>query len=133
MRTCLSDLPLKKHNQIIKSTSIPKFFISVESYEMNKEIGTAFYCIEIGFVHDDQCVSHYVTKRFSEIEKLDQILRKRYLLSDFPPKRFISKNDPSFLAKRANSLQEYFSKMSQIKDIINFTQFQDFFEICICE
>lgn len=130
----LSTLNQKKKSQLHQSIDEEKpFYISVEGYEVNQTLGVTFYTLEIGFKCDDDTVEAYTTlKRFSQLEKLDRIIRTKIntqIIADFPPKKIFFNTFPDFIQKRANDLQNYLQSLTMVRGITKLTEFKVFFGI----
>lgn len=130
----MSTLTQNKKSQLHQSVDDERpFYISVEGYEVNQTLGVTFYTIEIGFKCDDDAVESYTTlKRFSQLEKLDRIIRTKINpqgIAKFPPKRLFFNTRPDFIQKRAKDLQAYLQSLTMVKGITKLTEFKVFFGI----
>ena len=135
MKTKITEINLFKKEQLENSPLKNKFFIEINTFNFNKNINSFIYKIEIGFLTENFCLSHFILKRYSEIKKLDLILKKNILNFNlkFPSKKYFFKNDLEFIKNRVKDLNNYFKELTLIPEILSIPEFQFFFEISICE
>ena len=129
----LSNLVQLKKSQFHQSLNKVPFYVSVESFDIDPSLKVCFYNLEIGFLHGNTVKFKNVTKRYSQLEYLDKILRKNpnysANLSSFPPKKYFFNKDKDFLSKRKDDLQKYLSKLTLLTDILSNNDFVTFFEL----
>lgn len=127
-------LPLLTINKLAlleKSTSTPPFYILIEGTNVVSDV--VFYEIEICFQDDKNAVLNRVTRRFSQIEKFHQALKKvlepKIKLPKIPPKKIFGTTSAEFIQERKDALQAYFNIFPNIQGIVSVDVFQVFFEL----
>lgn len=129
-RTPLPLLTINKLALLEKSTSTPPFYILIEGTNVVSDV--VYYDIEICFQDDKNAVLNRVTRRFSQIEKFHQALKKavepKIKLPKIPPKKIFGTTNAEFIQERKEALQAYFNIFPNLQGIASFDVFQVFFE-----
>lgn len=129
-RTPLPLLTINKLALLEKSTSTPPFYILIEGTNVVSDV--VYYDIEICFQDDKNAVLNRVTRRFSQIEKFHQALKKavepKIKLPKIPPKKIFGTTNAEFIQERKEALQAYFNTYPNIQGIVSVDVFQVFFE-----
>lgn len=129
----LSNLVQLKKSQFHQSLNKVPFYVSVESFNIDPSSKVCYYELEIGFLHGNTVKFKTITRRYSQLENLDKILRKNpnfsSILGNFPPKKYFFNRGKDFLTKRKDDLQKYLSKLTMLTDILSNNEFITFFEL----
>lgn len=129
----LLSLTQSKRSQLHQSASKTPFFVHIASYETKNDEGVTYYSIELGIRGNESVTIHKVTKRYSQIEKFDKIVRKNVinntLLNAFPPKRFLFNTEKNFVQRRAQDLQSYLGSLTKIPNMLENEEFRKFFDL----
>ena len=131
-------LPLLTINKLAlleKSTNTPPFYILTEGTNVVNDV--VYYEIEICLQDDKNAVLNRVTRRFSQIEKFHQALKKalepKIKLPKIPPKKLFGTTNAEFIQERKDALQEYFNIFPSLQGIVFIDVFQVFFELVIMD
>ena len=120
----LAQLPLKKASMLEKSATAgqkPPFYISIESaYKSlnpsNENSMVYFYDIEIGLQFGKKIIINKVTRRYSQIDKFNTLLKKSNVSDSMigyklPPKKFHFISSP---IKKKKSILNFLYEFSQL-------------------
>ena len=135
MASCVPILSLSqsKKSQLHQSANEKPFYIHIKSYSMDKKVGATFYMLEFGVKDNDSVQIHPISARFSQLDKLDKIIRRKFLnpdvLNKFPPKKLLFNTDKNFLKKRSEDLQNYLASLTKLPKILEFEEFRKFFKL----
>ena len=126
-------LSQSKKSQLHQSANEKPFYIHIKSYAMDKTVGATFYLLEFGVKDNDSVQIHPISVRFSQLDKLDKIIRRNFInssvLDKFPPKKYIFNTDKNFLKKRSEDLQNYLASLTKLPKILEFEEFRRFFNL----
>ena len=129
----ISKLSKKKYDQLIKSSTNPLTYISIEGYKLDEEQGIVYYKIEVGYQKDNNVVINTVHLRYSQLEKLSKFVNKTFkndlFVRPFPPKKWLGNTDPYFIEKRMNELQLYLEDLTKTPGITAYPEFKETFNL----
>lgn len=127
-------LPLLTINKLAlleKSTNTPPFYILIEGTNVVNDV--VFYDIELCLQDDKNAVLNRITRRFSQIEKFHQAIKKvlepKIKLPKLPPKKIFGTTNADFIKERKDALQAYFNFYPTVQRIVFVEIFQVFFEL----
>lgn len=129
----IKQLEQRKYLQLCMSGSDPPIYITIERNRYDPLMKTTVYEIEIGIQIDSEsvCVNKFIT-RYSVLRKFHKKCKANSKDEDFPifpPKRFVSNNDPKFISKRENDLKTYFEQITQVKNLNQINIIKCFFNL----
>ena len=129
----LVSLTQSKRSQLHQSANDQPFYIHIQSYQTDKTIGVTFYLLEFGIKKNDLVQVHPINVRFSQLDKLDKLIRQNFInssvLNKFPPKKYFFNKDKTFLKKRSEDLQNYLSSLTKLPKLLEFNEFRKFFNL----
>ena len=116
-------LPLLTINKLAlleKSTNTPPFYILIEGTNVINDV--VFYDIELCLQDDKNAVLNRITRRFSQIEKFHQAIKKvlepKIKLPKLPPKKIFGTTNADFIKERKDALQAYFNFYPTVQRIV---------------
>ncbi|OHT14737.1 PX domain containing protein [Tritrichomonas foetus] len=127
-------LPLLTINKVAlleKSINNPPFYILIEGTQLDQNV--VYYDIELCLQDDKTALLNRTKRRFSQIEKFHQLLKKsvdpKVVLPKIPPKKLFGNTSEEFINERKEALQQYFNILPSIPGIFSLDAFQVFFEV----
>ena len=124
-------LSINKLGLLEKSTSDPRFYVLIESGNVVDDV--VYYEIEICIQQENSVVLNRITRRYSQIEKFHQVLKKsldsKTVLPKLPPKKLFGNTNAEFVKERKEALQMYFDSLDAIPGMLFQEVFQVFFEM----
>ena len=122
-------LTQRKRSQIHQSVDIP-FYLTIEGYEYNKELGTFLYKIEYGKqVSQSQILRKNIYKRYSEILNFYNelsMISELIDINDFLEKFWFFKNNENKIKRRCERMSVCLSRVCCIENITKNDVFKKF-------
>jgi hypothetical protein len=132
-RVPLASLPLQKKKLLAGSQTTPSMYISIEQYHYDEQIDAVVYDCHIGIQENTDVVIQVIKTRFSQLAKLDKVLRLTRLnlkpVKQFPRKQWFGNTDQIFLEERRRQLQEYLSSLTHIRGLLRDESFRKFAQL----
>ena len=129
----VASLPLKKQMLLAKSPLNPPIYITIEGHHFNKAENAVFYDVQVGIQKKHEVIYYMLKIRYSEFEKLHQILMINFsdidAIKHFPPKKWFNNMNEEFLKEREKGLQTFLSNSLQIPSITETDAFKSLFRL----
>ena len=127
----LALVKIEKVALLEKSNNNPPFYILIEG--TNIEQNVVYYDIEICLQDGKHALLARVKRRFSQIKKFHQVMRKtldqKIQLPKIPPKKIFGNTNEEFVNERKEALQKYFNAYPTIQNVIKIENFRVFFDL----
>lgn len=129
----VKSLTQNQRRQLTASITSPPMYVTILGFHIDPETDILYYDIEIGLRYGNNVRVHYVSKRFSQIKKFYNLIKKQFWLSPsvhpFPPKKFFGKREPEFIHHRQVELEKFLSSITRMHDIARNAAFTECFDI----
>lgn len=124
-----SELSDSKQMQLDHCSWSPRFYISVESWSLNRFDGVVYYTCELGIQKGDYILLYITDQRYSNLAKLDKSIKAENKRNIFPRKKVFKNTDVNFVRNRFIKLQKYMMTISKIPKLWENQTFRDLFHV----
>lgn len=124
-----SELSESKRTRLNLCSWRPKYYVSIESWSLNRCDHVVYYTCELGIQKDDYVLIYLFDQRYSSLSKLDKSLGPKSSIINFPRKKLFKNTDINFVRNRFIKLQKYMVGISRIPELWENRTFKSLFHV----
>lgn len=122
----VNNLSQTKRAQLLNSASFPAYYLFISSYQVDEELGVAFYSLDFGVLANHTVYEWTITTRYSEIRRVKDEFAQAVPEGNrmlFPGKKIFGRLKKHFQAKRIEQLNDWLGQLNKFTQVASLPTF----------